>query len=277
MGPITDFPKGVRNSTSGDYVSYVTFDKEGKEGRKESNAACYSTPLGQVKIVGIRTESRQPEGTRLSGELYLQWMDLCKQHKLFAQETEVFVENGKNVLVIQPNQFCRPATYIPLVCFRWADSSAQMVWQILEHMEKRSGFTFWQALHYSLGTLCKFGTGHSFTMINMSGSVYCGHATTNMAYSVALKKYFESSQEERAAWHKNDMYVNNATKKIADELSDPPKNPDRYTTCTANLVCPALAELIGDKWTPLYELENPTRDRLKELYEEISNDAGKET
>lgn len=288
--PIEDYPKGLLPPNGCcDSVKYSLLS----DGRMVDKgvAACYGMIACQDHGIILRSTSQK--GARLDGALYLKWMALCQKHGIVPPGVEAYVDKGLNFLIIPSGVYDRHLVYAALCCFRWADSRGRMPWQIMQHV-KRLPVTFWQAFHYGMGThLC--GSGHSFHMISKP-SLYAIHQQGNdLSHSVAIPVFFAQDDEAVKRRQKlKDNYTNTSITEIATKLGGTkvvklPKTPRAQAPTTdingpyphsypsarprtkyvPHLELQDLSELLTKKWTLLYEIHEPTKSKLRKVYQQI--------
>ncbi len=278
-----EIPKEVKQAPN-DYVKYSVC--EGKDGKfEDKDGVCYGDIMSSLQSVSIRCVPavRTPpkeydssarkfieptekeiadwaEPTGIDSERYFKWMQLCKDNQLVPTDARPYADDGKNYLEIPGGIYDRHLVYAALCCYRWSDSYANMVWQIVEHMEKLDGITFWQAFHHGLATRYKYGTGHSFSAIYVGSSgAYGNKENYDLSHSLAMPFFFSKTVEERKK--SSDGYAYDEMAKIAQTLGGLVSNqPILYSA--------KLDDLLTPKWTALYQKENPTKETLLALYKE---------
>jgi len=277
MKPLTKIPKSVKNGPD-DYVSFTV------KGRKHINVACFWQAMTFLGKNRITVEPKHVRGVRSTPTRYLDWMNLCKEHGLIHPRIKATVEKGKPTLVVPAKGVERDMVYIALCCYRWADSNAVMVWQILQHMKKIKGITFWQVLHFSLATQCTIGYGHSFTPISKYATgLYSKCEAHDLAQSIAMGYFVRATSEQRKKWHKlpniyNKVYTNEAVKHLGYALGghksekkvvgDYGYKYERMVSVPL-LYIEKMEDLLTPKFTPMYEIEKPTKTKLHKLYKAI--------
>ncbi len=254
-----DIPKGIKKAPT-DYIEYSTYVDGHLKHTGSNRKACYSGIMYSLTTVGfhccpVATSSGLPP------EHYLKWMRLCQEYQLVPKSTQPYVDKGGNYLIIPGGVYDRHWVYAALCCYRWSSAYANMVWQIVEHVEKLEGITFWQALHYGLATHCK-GVNHNFLSINNVSGPYGGRKTSHdLAYSLAIPVFFSQSVEERKRL--NNSYTITAIAAIAKQLGGQENGK-------ATLYIEAFEDLLTPKWTALYREEKPTKETLLALYNEAA-------
>lgn len=260
-----DFPEDLKDH-SNDYVTYTAIEKKKEHDRE--NAACYSAYYGKLGTVGVLCK-HPADRICIAPEVYLRWMELCKLHGIVPKEAEAYVENEKNYLRIPEAKYDRHVCYAAICCYRWTTHLLRMVWKIVKDCE-RSDITFWQALHFGLANHVA-GTGHSFSSI-VCPAVYSNNSHLNLAHSLAFKPFFEKSVEERKKITGQTVNaIAEISSKLGTQTSGPPKIVNKYPvpTFVYSLGIESVDELLTDKWTPLYRIENPTKETLADYYNSV--------
>ena len=255
-------PDNIKNSPD-DYVAWSVI-KSGKA--YPDTGICYNQIMTDLGNICLELTPRQKPEFRTSPEIFTEWMGLCKQEKLIPPDVKITTDEGQNKLYI-PSGFDKHWTYAALCCYRFSDCFARMVWFVMENMKQSSShITFWQALHYAMAMEYTYGSGHSFSYVSKDGAgVYdsCDYKT-NIASSVGLSLFFQKPMADRA---KVASRTNDAVKAESEKLGDWKWEGNKKK---AVLLVSPLEELLADKWTPLYKISNPTKEKMLEAYKSVA-------
>lgn len=246
---IKEFPKEINVTNVSDYVTYTAYEP-GEPVRREG-AACYAGHMNRLKELSFKLEP-QAKYTSVPNATYLEWIGLCKQAGLIPESVLEYVENEKNYLWIPAKLYDRHTVYITMCCYRWSASCPKMIWQLVEHMKRIPGITFWQALHYALGSWTT-GTGHSFS--NISKGPYAHGVNLLLSEGLAIKYYCSMPLHDRP---KSSDFTYQQMGQIAGTL-------DPKQTCKMG----SLDEILTEKWTPLFQLETLNAESIKATYEKL--------
>lgn len=291
MNVIKDFPAGLQNG-SNDYVNYSYRNpaKSADGEKKVEGSACYSSVMESLELFRLSLHPHKDKTARLPSDCYHDWIGICIANGLIPPEVEYGVKDDTSFLIIPEGCYDRHWVYMTLCCYRWSDAHAKMVWQIVQHVKNGRDFTFWQALHYGLAMHSTYGVGHSFCYVNnaqatpYNPSLLKFDLAQTLAVPILLSYSVKARKRQIKQRLKSDRYsgayTNEWVKKIADGLggyvvkSEEVPYPSSSQTRTVqtkhpNLKIGDIHELIGPKWTPLYEMSNPTKETLKAAYDRI--------
>ena len=239
-----------------DYVVYTATSKEKPKGEAATTDICYRTYMSSLHETEFLCEPH-PDNRDCDGETYLRWMELCQTNLFIPPDVKFYVDQNKNKMHIPGNLYDRHWVYSALCCYRWSSFRKRMVWEAVK-LAETPNITFAQVLHYVM-TNHHIETGHSFSELTKRDGPYGGNYNNDMARSLVWKPFFQMPIKERQALS---GYSTVQTNTIIKRLS---------TKGTLNVK--TLDELVTDKWTPLYELESPTTEKLWDLYQEIGKPA----
>jgi len=270
-------PSEVQNATN-DHVEYMVVEKDQQQDM--GSRVCYSNIMSSLESGSFQLRPHNQDDACSPNDLYLAWMQLCRDNGLIPDKVEFFIEDGKNSLKVPGGIYDKHWVYATLCCFRFADSYQRLIWLVVENMKHSSGvFTFWQALHYAMAMEYTYGPGHSFSYIAKSS--YDGYGIggrNDLCSSLAIALFFRQSVEERKQLS---GCTNENIKKLADKLG----GSRRELTTVPGYSKPVpkdvpifkigfMADLLTARWTPMYQLDSPTKDHLQLLYEEANRDVG---
>jgi len=284
-------PDSVKKSPN-DYVSYHQLNPDGTE-KEYEGAACYAAIMASLTKIAVRCRAKVKDSLSVDKDHYLTWMKLCKRHRLVPRKAIYYSEDGKNFLEIPAGVYDKHIVYSALCCYRFSESFAPMVWQIVEHSEKLDGVTFWQLLHYGLSNHYTYGAGHSFSMVYTgSTGMYGKNERCDLAQSIALKVFYRRTIRDRKTIT---GYTNQTISALAQTLggSQPADKatvekfkaqqddarkiygylPGYLTSPPATdpvLKIENFEDLLTTKWTPLFLLRKPNSVQLRKLYKEAS-------
>ena len=279
-------PSTVRKADL-DYVSYCSVSSDGSKA-EHKDSPCYSSIMSSLTKVSVICRAR-PLGVPVDTDCFIAWMELCKKHRLVPRKAHFYSERKKNYLEIPSGAYDKHLVYAALCCYRFSESFAPMVWQIVAHSQKLKDVTFWQLLHYGFAKHYSYGIGHSFSMIYTGAncSIYGKQHSKNLAESIALKEFFGKTIRTR-----KDItgQTNQAVSSLADTLGGYEVTSASKERCKKNgekfmkqhgyvpyhiatppatepvLKIKKLEDLLTPKWTPMFLLKRPTKARLRKLY-----------
>jgi hypothetical protein len=273
---ITKCPVAIKNGPN-DYVEYAV--NTGDRAKDMGEKVCYHDVMRSLDKSELLIRPHNSQGVRASKDLYLAWMRLCQEHGLIPDKVEVYVEKDKNYLKIPGGIYDKHWIYATLCCYRFADAFARMVWLVVENVDRCKGdFTFWQALHYAMAAEYSYGSGHSFSYISASGYTPYdgGNAKDDLGSSIAIPLFFAKSVSARK---KIDGYTNTAISKVASKLGGSETKDVKLEGYSRPVQKPfpvlridRMGDLLTPRWTPMYQLKNPTSKQLRELYEQVKSD-----
>lgn len=278
---VTKVPDEIKNACD-DYVSYDYIDLKTGETVTKENRPCFSSVFSNSLKVPKNTElrlfSNNTHNVRLDEDRYMEWMRLCQENGLVVSNAEIYTEKDDkgvniNVLKFKRTDCDESVFYSTLCCYRFSDSFLRMIWLIVENMLKSNGeFTFWQAFHYGLVKECACSIGHSFTRLNKysslyneGGGPYNNNKRNDLLHTLAVKHFFKDmSREEREKMVGGCVYekIDRIMSKIGHSQHIPNKT---------NFTIKNMEELLTDKWTPMYFVEDPSYNKYLKLYEKIKN------
>jgi hypothetical protein len=195
----------------------------------------------------------------LSEEVYLQWMELCKQHGLVPKIAKCYRREGCNIMeVMRPRVYDKHMTYAALCCYRWSECKAPMIYEIVAMSQRYPTINFWQVLHYVLARHEITG-GHSFVNMRTSSARWVTGkssyvAATDLARSVATCGFFE---RQKPCQRKS--YLGGTVQKIDDLVYQ-----------LRGMTVPKIDVLLEDRWGELYRLPRLTKEPLHKKYAEIA-------
>ena len=155
--------------------------------------------------------------------------------------------------------------YASLCCYRFSECLAPLCYTLLRLLETKPTLDFFQVLHYSLGKF-NLGWGHSFSSICAANSVHAAYmastmvkgAATDLMYGRGLRLFFERKPEGCLA---SKAQQNTYTYTAIDTV---------ITGFGMSLPVKKLEDLLDEKWTPLYQMPEPTKEKLKAYYEKFA-------
>lgn len=224
---------------------------------------CYSNLMSQLTTVGLYLYPHNKPKTCLSQSLYYQWINLCKEYNMVAPTAVVYTTGDKNYLVLEGGQFDKYVVYTTLCCYRFSDAYAKLCWVVLELVNKQK-VTFWQALHYALGTEYQYSNeAHNFTRIHgRKGTPYDSWQRHDLAQSIALKWWMERPIAERLKKTDN---MNDLIQSLAIKFAGP---LGKNNTPVLNL--PNVADILSPKWLPLFKLTELDPSTLQKEYAKVA-------
>lgn len=261
---IAEIPNIIKKSDT-DYVSYRSGFDAATE--LESKRPCYANLMGDLTKRVIRCIPNTG-ATPVDSKTFLKWMALCQLNGLVPPTALYWSSDDKNYLEIQKGGDCRHGTYAGLCCYRFSESFAPMVWQIVEHHKTMPNVSFWQLLHYGLITHYTIGTGHSFCELS---AVYCPKPN-NLAVSVALfqlfsryhghRKKFSEGFKSNSVYGNSNYYNEGTTIFLVDRITNglPKLNVGDKKP---------YKEVLDPKYSVLYVNLNATKDELAEIFKGI--------
>lgn len=239
---------------SDDYINFKTKEKCG-DSRNYDHYNCFAQIM--KSLASYEIEVHPTHNKKIDKENYDKWMELCLKYNILHKKCELFYDNDFPRIIIPRGMADRNLTYCTLCCYRWGITNQKLTYTVVQLIEKLPTISFWQILHYSL---CKYikNNNHSFsTLNNYRDDHYSSDWTKNnrnLASSIVLKQYFADPGKI-----KNDgtSYLNNTLISQANHLGQ--------------LMVNHVDDVLNPKWTPLYEIENPTAESLQKLYDEIKD------
>lgn len=228
---------------------------------------CYNKDMTNLETVGfhLRPKLYATAKSILPADYYKEWIIQCQMHGLIHESAVIQTKNDHNELIIEKAVPDRHVMYATLCCYRWSDTNAPLVWQIIEHM-KLPNVTFWQALHYGLAFHPTYGGVHSFSPIHKGAyGPYGNNEKYDIAHSIAVKKFFALTKPQRDTLSQQ-IGTNsiNIVTKLAQDLGG--IAPNKEPVLKAN----NIDDLLTSKWTAMYQLNDPTRADLIKLYQEAA-------
>lgn len=228
-----------------------------------SNTACF---MGVMKSLGerqLRVESLEPHDNGLSPKIYLKWIALCKENQLIPETARASSKRKgkvKYLEIVKPTAYDKHIIYAALCCYRWADTTPQMAWQIMEHMDAW-GITFWQALHYGVKRWIRnsnhtfFPSGELSYIFNTKTTSYSTSPNANLSVTVGMRRLFNHSSRTRKTSSVS-AYNKTTHNALLDEMAGLPT------------LSVKINDLLDPKWVSLIEAKLPN-DAVVKLYKEI--------
>lgn len=265
------FPKDVTNKGN-DLVAYKSRYMDEKLKPKghfvadSKNAACYWSHMQTLNQLELTCMPNETQKSLLPPEIYMRWMNLCKDHGLVTADSTPYTEKDLNYLVLPGAGHTRHELYASLCCYRWAENLACMPYAVVALLDMKP-LNFYQALHYAMAKWVIY-VNHSFCNIDTNG------ASTMYDYRKSL----------RDAWYlPHGMAVSFFFTKNENGRS-PAMEPSTTPTCTCVLnsirdvfgletypkekeyCVTAMENLLWECWTPLYKMPEWNKRHIDERY-----------
>lgn len=264
-------PNEIQNKAN-DYVTWSI--QEGNTTIDRETQVCYSKDMKQLTTVGFYLRPCLDK-SQLPNAHFLEWITLCKKNKLIPECAIGHVDADKNYLTLPVGCGDHSLIYAALCCYRWSDSFARMVWQIIEHTRAYPHLSFFQLLHYGLAQHYTYGAGHSFSPVYVSSyGPYGNNEKYDLAQLIAVKQFYMSytpdqRNKSKDASYAVNTYIGNMASNLGGfNIEEVANGPYKTQKRSPILYISNLEDLLTDRWTRLYNVENPTKEVLKKLYDE---------
>lgn len=281
MSRSVEVPSSVKQPEN-DYVRYLYRKLNDGESEDAVNMTkvddiCFKRIMSILEEVEIECQPRHEESKRLKNEDIKRWLNVCKDNNMIPKDVEVYEKECEVRLKIPGGQYDRHTVYGILCCYRYADSWPKMVWQMLRHLAEFRECTFWQIFHYGLVNHFTYAL-HSFTPLSKQSKLYGSRVVEDLSQSIALKLFFSKTLENRKILEKENMssLMENIASKLGGVVEKKIEilNPSTNRTESRNVFVPVLRassieDILTNKWTKLYEFDNPSKDMLLQEYNKI--------
>lgn len=241
-----------------DYVSYKTIGK--KHSHDHLNRPCYSGSMLNLSKFNFLCRPNYGSKSLLPKEIYLRWMQLCKDYGLAPTTSEAFVEKGKNYFRCKGHNKHR--VYAALCCYRWADNLAPLPYTVVTLLDMNSQLSFYQVLHYALSKYIQ-NSNHNFVSIAAGGAYsYFPSHRLNLLSMISVWLFFNHPEGRKNCYYRKwkDGQTHGRIAQVPAELGF--KDGEGF-------IVKNPGDLLWEDWSMMYHLPNPTKEVLTEYYKSV--------
>lgn len=217
-----------------DYVNFSLkyFERKKEKKIEYDNKECYGSVMSYLANCEIRCTPRNLGG--LSSEIYLSWMNLCKQNGIVHENAEFYSNGGNHFLNLPWGTYNPCSVYATLCCYRWSDSMPKLAHLVVSGMEV-SDVSFFQILHYAM-TKFVSNNNHSFVVVDYNqtrrSSLWLGWT---IGMSLFFKHKIKPESVNKLAW----LNIENVIKESGFESDQ--------------LYVKKNLDIVDKRWTPFVE------------------------
>jgi len=241
---------------SNDYVTYKTILP--KQTLEHINLPCYSGSMVNLNKIEFVCSPNNKKKSILPDDIYLRWMQLCKDYGLCPTSSEAFIEKDKQHFRCRGKN--RHRVYAALCCYRWADNVAPIPYTVVRLLDMNPRLTFYQVLHYALAKYIT-NSNHNFISIAGGGS-YLAYPVRrlDLLSSVSIWLFFNHPDGRKACLYRKwkDGVTHARIASVPTEIG-----------FGANETLPVkdANQLMWEEWARMYHFPDPTKETLKGYYD----------
>jgi len=267
-------PKHIR-ARMWDCVQYDIWNSKSKTYVASSANACYSGVVMGSTRVRCRPFKRSQsdrmyyradadadavDGVSVLSEAeYLEWMNLAKKHGIVPASAKCYRDGDHNIMeIVHPEKYDRHITYAALCCYRWSDSKAPMIYDIITCCKDHPNINFWQVFQYCLSVYL-IEISHSFVSMTC-GTMYLHGRLMNLVRPTDLAKSIALCQIFQRLKVRDRRGLANFTIKVVEDAARVTQGMD---------VVPKH-HILDERWSVLYDLPQlDNRELLHQRFSEI--------
>jgi hypothetical protein len=218
-----------------------------------NDAACFSSIMTSLttRDIIVTKSIDYPTSYKFDKNNFNTWIELCFKYKMLHSQCKL-IEDDKIIRLNVPKQSAtRDEIYCSLCCYRWGISNQKMTYTINHLVKELPDISFWQILHFAFNNFIT-NNNHSFSYLCIAN--YFGMSSkTSLSHSIILKEFFEKQNYRQPLPGAPNLNIR--LNKYASQLGELEVD-DNYN-------------ILHPEWTPLYQLDNPNKENLLELYNKI--------
>lgn len=269
-----DIPTEIKNKDS----DFIAFTVETKTNSTTCDfIACYgswmtrlpdctftcmpSAPLA-TNVTGhwmtATADMKAPRVSILPGDIFMRWVDLCKEHNLCIREARAWRDGDKNYFYLPGRSKHRHEIYTSLCIHRWSENTALIPYTVVKLLELKPHIHFYQALHYAMAKYL-YITNHSFHTIGSAHNIYGRKATCDLLDGLVMAYFFTKNKQDQS---------------ISDQQNQTIQTTMAITLFKTSLQIKPLAlntlpDILLDDWICLYSMKKPDAREITRYFNSV--------